>query len=402
MPAKLKNIIGLKYNRLTIIGEAPTRRSKSGNSQRFVNVKCECGNELEVMLNSLVRGNTKSCGCGRLNGTKLSNKIYDGIVFGRLMVLGEVAGKRKQGGSIVRMMECECECGTIKNIRLGDMKSGKSQSCGCLVREVSSDFNSKKIVVGQQRGHLILIQELEKSIKYNDNGGVLSTIRNVEVLCERCGDVRDMTLFRFSNESQPNHCGCATNENIRKSLRVEVEVGKKYNRLTILKEVEPINFTISDKGHKYSRRRVQCECECGVIKDMNLASVVSGKSKSCGCLGVERMKELFTTHGLTTTVEGKSMYHRWYGMLSRCYDENNPSFPYYGGRGVKICERWKTDVMNFVNDMGYPPSNEYSLDRKNVDGDYELSNCRWATVEMQSMNKRSNKWYREGGKNPTI
>jgi hypothetical protein len=79
--------------------------------------KCDCGKEVEAQLNSLTRGNTKSCGCGKLNGSKLNNEIYDGFIFNKLMVIREVKGKRKPGGSVARVMECECECGTIKEIR---------------------------------------------------------------------------------------------------------------------------------------------------------------------------------------------------------------------------------------------------------------------------------------------
>ena len=135
---------------------------------------------------------------------------------------------------------------------------------------------------------------------------------------------------------------------------------------------------------------------------MDLTSVVTGQSKSCGCLGIEKTKELFTTHGLTTTIEGRGMYHRWHGIISRCYNADNPSFPYYGARGIQMCERWRSDVMNFINDMGHPPSNLHSLDRIDVNGNYEPSNCRWATSDIQNMNKRSNKWYKNKQVNPTL
>lgn len=402
MPRKIENIIGLKYNRLTITGEAPKRRTKSGQSKRYVYTICDCGKPFELLLNSLRNGNTKSCGCGKLNGSKLSNEIYDGIVFGKLMVINEVEGKRRPGGSVSRVMKCECECGKTKNIRLDSLKSGKTLSCGCWLKKAASETNAKKLTIGQERGNLILLKEVDKITKYNERGGVSSTVRNVEVACKKCGQVREMTVFRFTHESQADDCGCSVGENISKRLKKDIQFDKKYGRLIIVKEVEGINFHVDTKGNKYFRRRVQCKCECGEVKDIDLSLVVNGHVKSCGCLLVDVVKGIFTTHGLTATPEGRSMYVRWHGILGRCYDANNPGFIYYGARGIKMCERWRSDIMNFVNDMGYPPSNQHSLDRIDVNGDYEPNNCRWVTIDVQSMNKRSNKWYKNKEKNPTI
>jgi hypothetical protein len=271
-----------------------------------------------------------------------------------------------------------------------------------VARQRSSEANAKPLEIGHQRGSLVMLGELDKVTVYNDRGKVMSTIRYVEVECRKCGSVSEMTVFRFSNDSQPVDCGCGSGERISNALKYELEIGKKYERLTILKEVEPINSSVNTNGKSYARRRVQCQCDCGTIKDIDLALIRIGSIKSCGCLMIERVKETVTTHGLTTTPENRGMYVRWRGMMGRCYDSNNPNFVYYGARGIQICERWRMDIMNFINDMGYPPTSEHSLDRIDVDGNYELSNCRWATHEMQSMNKRSNKWYKKGEKNPTL
>jgi hypothetical protein len=75
-------------------------------------------------------------------------------------------------------------------------------------------------------------------------------------------------------------------------------------------------------------------------------------------------------------------------MKERCYNPNTTQYKYWGGRGIKVCDRWKHSFQNFLEDMGYKPSNEYSLDRINVDGDYEPQNVRWATPLVQSRNRR--------------
>ncbi len=88
-------------------------------------------------------------------------------------------------------------------------------------------------------------------------------------------------------------------------------------------------------------------------------------------------------HGLSKTKE----YRAWWGMLQRCYNPHNAKYSNYGGRNIKVCDRWK-NFTNFYVDMGKKPSLDHSLDRRNNDGDYSPSNCRWATRSQQQMNKR--------------
>lgn len=81
-------------------------------------------------------------------------------------------------------------------------------------------------------------------------------------------------------------------------------------------------------------------------------------------------------------------YNSWRGAKKRCYNENNTSYKYYGGRGIQVCDRWLNSFENFLTDMGEKPSSSHSLDRINNDGDYSPDNCRWATSKEQSSNKR--------------
>ena len=125
-----------------------------------------------------------------------------------------------------------------------------------------------------------------------------------------------------------------------------------------------------------------CLCDCG-----NLTSVVSfklrnGNTQSCGCLQKERSREVNISHGKSYS----RIYSIWGSMLTRCNNSRHESYFHYGGRGIKVCERWKV-FKNFLADMGEPPDG-LTLDRKDVNGNYEPGNCRWVTWEVQNNNKR--------------
>lgn len=155
-------------------------------------------------------------------------------------------------------------------------------------------------------------------------------------------------------------------------------VGQTFTRLTVLSKV----------GSDSKRRSLWlCQCQCGKTKVMRKDALTTGHAKSCGCLFVERRKAgCSLRHGHARNGSRSVEYHTWEIMLQRCSNPNVWNYRYWGGRGISVCERWRT-FENFLADVG-PRPRGMSIDRINVNGDYKPGNVRWATTAEQSTNKR--------------
>ena len=133
-----------------------------------------------------------------------------------------------------------------------------------------------------------------------------------------------------------------------------------------------------------------CLCDCGETIITQGCGLQSGNTKSCGCLARELSSKRNSTHGHKKNYKRSPTYHSWLAMRERCYRKKHPRYKDYGGRGISVCRRWKNSFSNFLSDMGERPARK-TLDRKNTNGNYTPSNCRWSTPTSQALNRRNSK-----------
>ena len=157
-------------------------------------------------------------------------------------------------------------------------------------------------------------------------------------------------------------------------------VGKRFNRLTVIKYM--------------GKSKWLCKCDCGNETIVDSHNLRTNHTKSCGCYNKEKFKQRFTTHGLSTT----RIYKIYLGIKKRCYNKNYREFHLYGGRGIKVCQEWLDDFMSFYiwsGANGY--KDDLTIDRIDVNGNYESTNCRWITQAEQNLNTRKNHYITYNG-----
>jgi len=149
---------------------------------------------------------------------------------------------------------------------------------------------------------------------------------------------------------------------------------------------------------KYNNSAWNCQCDCGNEIIVPGPYLRQGDTKSCGCLKRDTSKNRNTTHGLSQTDEFKTLAR----IKTRCFNRNSKDYPNYGGRGITICSEWINSPETFVRDVGLKPSKKHSLDRINVNGNYEPGNVRWATPFQQANNNRRNRVIEWNGETKTL
>ena len=173
---------------------------------------------------------------------------------------------------------------------------------------------------------------------------------------------------------------------VPKSIRKDL-TGRTFGRLTVL------GYVGQDAIHN---AQWLCQCECGQTKTYICSRLLRkiNPVRSYGCGSRESAKK----HGMVKAPE----YNAWRSMYQRCNNPNSPEYHNYGGRGIKVCSRWRESFDNFYADMGPRPSPQHSMDRIDTNGDYKPDNCRWATPLQQSNNKNDNRLITYRGQTRTL
>lgn len=172
-------------------------------------------------------------------------------------------------------------------------------------------------------------------------------------------------------------------------------VGKQFGQLLVLERAGV---------DKFGKATWLCQCSCGKTKIVCGNSLRSGLTKSCGCLQIKRAKEANTKHEMSNT----KIYDAWNHAKERCYNPNCSNYKNYGGRGITMCNEWKNNPESFIEwsfENGFDNNLngfECSLDRIDVNGNYEPNNCRWVGKLIQANNTRTNHYIEYNGERKTV
>lgn len=191
-----------------------------------------------------------------------------------------------------------------------------------------------------------------------------------ECQCE-CGTFKVLTGHDI--RVRVKSCGC-----LQRSGKVKIDM--IFGRLKVIKLI-----SVSESGHSMW----ECLCECGNTTIVDYGSLVNGHTLSCKCLAKELNIIRQFKHGESNENTTKE-YRAWRNIKERCYRKTSRTYEYYGARGIFMHEKWKNSYLSFLEDVGRAPSKNYSIDRIDVNGNYEPGNVRWADSKTQNRNKRNN------------
>ncbi len=223
-------------------------------------------------------------------------------------------------------------------------------------------MNKRIDMVGQQYGQLTVVA---------DAGADKKGQRRFLCRCT-CGEMTTV-VGGVLRRGLTRSCGC-----LRRTWAVKNRIGQVYGQLTVVAAAAP---------DKRGNRQFLCRCSCSRMTTVAGSSLGSGNTKSCGCLSVATVVARSTRHGCASRHAQTPEYRIWQAMWARCSNTRKHVRVDYAGRGITVCESWKS-FETFLADMGPIPSPKHSIDRVNNDANYEPANCRWATRSQQSRNRR--------------
>lgn len=275
----------------------------------------------------------------------MNNKDFIGKKFNNWEVIDWVIGERKEVEWI-----CRCKCGKIKQQKVDNIKNGRSKMCKeCANKKRKQEKKEKE----------------EKKIKIRFNNHLNWTEENTFI----------GTYNEFLEECKRRKEKQQKEKKAKEKEEIDKELGKKYGRLKVIEIIKP----------KKGLTKWRCKCDCGNEYIGIGKNIKYGNIKSCGCIAKELEEN---------AIVYKRIYKVFRGMIDRCYNPNNKNFKKYGGRGITICEEWKKNPREFIEwayENGYDEKakkRECTIERIDVNGNYEPSNCKWVDMKMQAKKRR--------------
>lgn len=228
-------------------------------------------------------------------------------------------------------------------------------------------------LTGQRFGRLTVIRRSDKKAK----SGSMWICK-----CD-CGNFVTVTQSNLKSGNTKS-CGCQTNTLSKatryKNGKVKDLTGQKFGFLEVVRKSSKRSGT---------NPMWECLCTCGNRTTVIQENLLNGHTRSCGCMRFD-----IGSHSLTHGLSDTRLYHVWRGMIARCEYPSHDSYPFYGGLGISVCKEWRDSFISFYNwamENGYDPEAPFgkcTIDRIDVNGNYEPANCRWVDMKIQARNKR--------------
>lgn len=347
--------IGLRINGIEIISYIGLSRW----NRKVYEYKFKCGlirkNSLGAIKNIKYVNHPKNCTICKEKYNQLNTNPNIGLKINDIEIISSVGDG---------YYEYKCICGRIGRTNLRNLKSKlhkricSPRSCGDLY-----ELKNRQLLNGTRIGDLLILEYI--------SGHSTHAKYKYKCICGRDG-IKGLREINKKNTCKALSCH---------DFYYRRFLGLTVHTRTILKLDETVKF----------RRYYIVQCECGRIDSIRCDQMINETKRGKTCIDCSQKKYKFINSSTNNSPE----YQCWKALFKRCYNKKDRNYHNYGGRGIKVCERWYSSFENFYNDMGPKPYPDYQIDRIDVGGDYEPSNCKWVSRSENVRNRRvsaKNQW----------